>query len=272
MCIVQLSNTSIIHIFYRTQVLRIVKKFSKIFNKIFSYTKHVLNIFVLLPHSQPKNFQKTSSLTFTNFFTFQRLKLALLQSQDFCFQSFFASALLVTFVENELSLEPWLFKTSSLLVQIPATVCSQLIVNITLSFFNLKSFPFWLTHVDENSFSNKPMADTKKEHEMVKKLSIITWTKLSVKVTDRNWTFLHQLNRLWRKKSNRLRLFSLLKYGTFQNETHATHAYHIWNKPMHITSETNTLELLKPKVRIYKFYFSNSRLFVVTWCMSSKIL
>ena len=54
-----------------------------------------------------------------------------------------------------------------------------------------------------NFFSNKPMADTKKEHEVVNKLSIktadtkkeheivnklsiITWTKLSVKLTERN--------------------------------------------------------------------------------------
>ena len=89
MCIVHLFNTSIIHIFYRTQVLRIVQKFSKIFNKNFFLQKHVLNIFVLLPHSQPKNFQKSSSITFTNSLTFQRLKLALLQIKDFCFQSFF---------------------------------------------------------------------------------------------------------------------------------------------------------------------------------------
>ena len=42
-------------------------------------------------------------------------------------------------------------------------------------------------------------------------------------------------------------------YGTFQTETHA---YYIRNKPMQITSETKTLELLKPKVHICNFCFS----------------
>ena len=35
-------------------------------------------------------------------------------------------------------------------------------------------------------------------------------------------------------------LFSLLKYGTLQNETHATLVQHIWNKPMHITKTSRT--------------------------------
>ena len=181
----------------------------------------------------------------------------------------FASALLVTFVENELSLEPWLFETSPLWFKYPPMLVHN---SLTTSRFNSstwKSFQFWLTHVDDLSFS---MADTKKEHEIVNKLSMTTWTKLSVNVTERNWNLLHQSNRLWRKKSNRLRLFSLLKYCTFQNETHATHAYHILNKPMHITSETKILELLNPKVHICNFYFSNSRLIVMPWRMSSKIL
>ena len=38
----------------------------------------------------------------------------------------FASARLVTLVENELQREPSLFKNSSLLIQKPANVCSQL--------------------------------------------------------------------------------------------------------------------------------------------------
>ena len=108
MCIIHLFNTSVLHIFYRTQVLHIVHNFSKIFEQKFFFQKHVLNIFVLLPHRQPesqqKNFlsQQRSLTTFTHcFFCFQDFFCL----EGFCFQSF-ASALLVTLVENELSLEP----------------------------------------------------------------------------------------------------------------------------------------------------------------------
>ena len=48
--------------------------------------------------------------------------------------------LLVTSVENELKLEPRLFKTSSLLVQTTATVCSELTDNFIESFFNSEKF------------------------------------------------------------------------------------------------------------------------------------
>ena len=60
MCLIRLFNTSLIHIFHRTQVFRIVQKFSKIFDQNVLSQKHVLTIFALLPHSQPKffSFQK----------------------------------------------------------------------------------------------------------------------------------------------------------------------------------------------------------------------
>ena len=56
------------------------------------------------------------------------------------FFSTLASALLFTFVENELSLQPLLFKTSSLLVHIPANVGSQLIDNFLSLILQLKKF------------------------------------------------------------------------------------------------------------------------------------
>ena len=61
---------------------------------------------------------------------FQCLKLAI--AKVLLFLELLASALLFTLAENELSLEPCLFETSSLLVHIPANVGSQLIDNITL--------------------------------------------------------------------------------------------------------------------------------------------
>ena len=77
-------------------------------NKNLLLQKHVLNIFVLLPHRQPKSQQKfsqQSSLTpFTHSLTLSSLKFALFQAKSL--RSKFASALLVTLVETELSLEP----------------------------------------------------------------------------------------------------------------------------------------------------------------------
>ena len=103
MCIRHLYNTSLFPIFYRTQVLPMVQKFSKIFDKKnFLYT----TCFVLLYFTSQKHSPKMFKNLLLNFstFTFQCLKLAIVKV--FLFSEFLASALLVTLVENELSLEP----------------------------------------------------------------------------------------------------------------------------------------------------------------------
>ena len=87
--------------------------------------------FVLLPKSIPQKFSKFFfDLIKTLTSRFQCLKLAI--AKVLFFLELLASALFFTFVENELSLEPWLLETSSLLVHIPANVGSQLIDNFTL--------------------------------------------------------------------------------------------------------------------------------------------
>ena len=45
-------------------------------------------------------------------------------------------------------------------------------------------------------FSTKPMADTKKKHELLYSCQQYLDRKQSVKETERTGTFLHQLNRL----------------------------------------------------------------------------
>ena len=54
------------------------------------------------PESIPENFQKLFTLSFTS--TFSMFETC--SCQNFLFSELLASALLVTFVENELSLEP----------------------------------------------------------------------------------------------------------------------------------------------------------------------
>ena len=144
--------------------------------------------------------------------------------------------MLVSFVANELELEPWLFKTSSLLVQTPAIVC--LFTTFKINSSTPKRFQLRITHAEEHKFFKKPMAVTKNQHIVENKLSIITWTKLSV---IRNWNFCTNLNRHSHKKSNRQRLFSLLKYGTLLEQKHA---YNIWNQihlrtPHHQSADIN---------------------------------
>ena len=76
--------------------------------------------------------QKFSKIFFRTLNTFVTLTFSLFEicsCQRFLLSKFLASAFLVTFVENELSLQPSLFETSSLLIHTPANVVSQLIDN-----------------------------------------------------------------------------------------------------------------------------------------------
>ena len=62
--------------------------------------------FFYFPDTIPKNFQKLSFEAFTLSFTSTFSMFKTCSCQRFLFSELFASALLVTFVENELSLEP----------------------------------------------------------------------------------------------------------------------------------------------------------------------
>ena len=109
MCIIHLLNNSIIHIFYRTQVLRIVQKFSKIFDKIFSLNNMLCTTLFYFLKSIPKisknfSFEHFKTLT-SRFSMFETCNYP-----SFLIPELLASALLFTFVENKLSLEPRLFK------------------------------------------------------------------------------------------------------------------------------------------------------------------
>ena len=105
MCIIHLFNTSIIHIFSRTQVLHMVQKFSKNFNKFF-FTQHALCNFILLPQKLSRKFPKffLKNLKPLSLLILRCLKFAIVQV--LLLSELLASASLVTFVENELSLEP----------------------------------------------------------------------------------------------------------------------------------------------------------------------
>ena len=130
MCIVHLFNTSIIHIFYRTQVLLIGQKFSKIFDKNFSLHNMLSTYLFYLPKAFPKIFKIfLLNLSKLQLLVFQCLKLEIVN--DFWFKNFllllYSSHLLKMNSHSNLDF----FETSSLLVHIPANVGSQHIDNIT---------------------------------------------------------------------------------------------------------------------------------------------
>ena len=78
MCIIHLFNTSIIHIFYTTQVLRIVQIFFRIFDKNFSLHNMLHLSLFYFPKSIPKNFQNFSFAPFKTLTSHIRcLKLAI---------------------------------------------------------------------------------------------------------------------------------------------------------------------------------------------------
>ena len=100
---IHFQNISLIPNFYRTQVFPTVQNFLKFLTKIFLYK----TCFVQLYFISPKAFPKLSNIFLLNIsqlslLVFQCLKLAIdkVVSRTPC------SALLFTFVENELSLEP----------------------------------------------------------------------------------------------------------------------------------------------------------------------
>ena len=110
---IHLQNISLFPIFYRTQVLPTVQKFSEIFDKKFFYTP----CFLPLNFTSPKASQKFSKSFFRTFHTFFTSTFSMFETcscQRFLLSKFLAFALLVTFVEKELAFEPSLFKTSSL--------------------------------------------------------------------------------------------------------------------------------------------------------------
>ena len=130
MCILHLFNTSIIHIFYRTQVLRIGQKLSKIFNKIFLY----ITCFIHLPFTSPKAFPKSFKIFLLNLPKLLILTPHFLMFETCNCQSFLAFRTPCFCVSRHLlkmnsHLNLDFFNTSSLLVQKPATVGSQLIDN-----------------------------------------------------------------------------------------------------------------------------------------------
>ena len=102
---IHLQNISLIPIFYSTQVLPTVQKFSKILDKIF-FNNMLFNSLFYFPKSIPKNFQKFSFEPFTPSFTATFSMFETCSCQRFLLLKLLASASLVTFVENELSLEP----------------------------------------------------------------------------------------------------------------------------------------------------------------------
>ena len=105
MYILHLFNNSIIHIFHRTQVLRIVQKFSKIFDKNFFLHNMLCTTTFYFPKSIPKIFKNFS---FEHFRTLTS-RFAMFETcncQNFLIPELLAPSVLFIFVENELSLEP----------------------------------------------------------------------------------------------------------------------------------------------------------------------
>ena len=102
MCIIHLFNNSIIHIFYRTQVLLIVQKFFKIFDKSFSLHNMLCTTLFYFPKSIPKIFKNFSSEQFKTL-TSRFSMFETCNCQSFLIPELLAPALLLTFVENFLT-------------------------------------------------------------------------------------------------------------------------------------------------------------------------
>ena len=130
--------------FYSTQVFLMEQTFSMIFYSTQNFPLWTLRMnFLILSKFPLDKFLHHKSEGKLTFFlmifwynNFSHVRIISTEEQILCIHSLFS------FVEIELHFQTRLFKTSSLLVQTPATVCSQLIDNFVESFFNLKTFQF----------------------------------------------------------------------------------------------------------------------------------